>query len=51
MPAVSVPDSVLMIGDEAFQNCAELRVRTLGEGILRIGRDAFAGCPPIDPEA
>lgn len=44
MVTVHIPSSVQTIGDHAFENCESLCRVTGCEGLLRIGRRAFAGC-------
>ncbi len=41
---VTVPDSVTIIGDSAFLDCADLLSVTLPDGVTRIGKYAFSGC-------
>lgn len=38
---VKLPDSLRVIGDGAFRNCRKLEEATLGEGLERIGAEAF----------
>ena len=45
--ALSIPASCESIGVGAFHDCSELSKVTLREGLVRIGRIAFANCPMI----
>ena len=42
-----IPDSVVTIGDLAFQTCADLTNLTLGNGVTNIGKLGFAGCTSL----
>ncbi|MCM1438068.1 MAG: leucine-rich repeat domain-containing protein [Roseburia sp.] len=42
--AITIPDSVTSIGDDAFRNCNSLTSITIGNGVTSIGWDAFSGC-------
>ena len=42
--SVVIPDSVIIIGEWAFQNCTSLRSVTIGASVTSIGDSAFMGC-------
>ena len=44
LKSVSVPDSVLYIGDRAFHGCSSLEEVKLGQGVREIGSYAFYDC-------
>lgn len=45
MESISIPDTILSIGDYAFDYCENLTSVILNEGLLTIGAGAFEGCP------
>lgn len=53
---IVLPDGLLQIGEQAFQNCALTEV-TVPKTVLKTERESFSGCPritiydTIDPEA
>lgn len=42
--SIVIPDSVIEIGERAFYTCLQLEEVTMGNGVKKIGREAFAGC-------
>lgn len=45
---VSVPDSVVTIGNRVFQNCTSLKSVTIGNGVESIGLETFRGCTKLE---
>ena len=41
--SVVIPDSVIEIGERAFYTCLQLEEVTMGNGVKKIGQEAFAG--------
>lgn len=48
LTSVSIPDSVTVIGDEAFQKCSNLQSVTMGSNLTSIGAFAFADCSALN---
>ena len=44
---IVLPDSLTVIGEEAFANCASLAEILLPQGLLNIGKRAFANCQAL----
>lgn len=42
--SISIPDSVLSIGDRAFSDCESLSKVDLGQSLRSIGKEAFSDC-------
>ncbi len=42
--SIVIPDSVIEIEEHAFNGCAKLKTVTIGKGIKKIAKDAFAKC-------
>ena len=47
LKAVVFPDSVEVVGKDAFCNCARLEELRLGEGLKSIEEHAFKGCASL----
>ena len=45
--AYTVPNSVVSIGDGAFQNCSSLKDITIPNSVTHIGDDVFMGCSSL----
>lgn len=41
--SVVIPDSVIEIGERAFYTCLQLEEVTMGNGVKKIGQEAFVG--------
>ncbi len=41
---MTIPDSVVSLGDSAFAGCIRLTAATIGNGVTSIGTNAFSGC-------
>ena len=44
---ISIPGSVKVIGDYAFENCSNLTEITIPNGVINIGSGAFEGCTAL----
>lgn len=45
---IQLPDSILTIGNHAFENCDHVYSLTLGANLTSIGESAFAGCVMLE---
>ena len=45
--SITIPDSVVSIGDEAFDHCLELTSITIPDSVTSIGQDAFYNCTSL----
>lgn len=45
--SVTIPASVVKIGDNAFKNCAKLTKITIPKNVTAIGKNVFSGCKKI----
>ncbi len=43
-----IPETVSELGDYAFMNCSSLKSVSGGEGLIKVGEDAFDGTPFMD---
>lgn len=48
MESIVIPDSVEIIGDEAFYKCSYLKSVTLGKNLKKIGDNAFYYCQKLE---
>ena len=44
LTGIVIPNTISIIEDRSFQNCAGLTSISIGNGVTSIGRDAFYGC-------
>ena len=47
MISITIPDCITHIGDNAFEDCKELKNVTIGNGLTSIGWDAFRNCSEL----
>ncbi len=47
MTSITIPDSVVSIGNGAFDSCKALKTVTLQDGLTSIGSKAFYNCPEL----
>ena len=48
LTSITLPDSLVQIGDQAFGNCQTLTNVIIGNSITRIGNEAFFGCDALE---
>lgn len=48
LTAITLPESLYMIGDNAFASCTRLDEIVLGENVESIGEEAFMGCDALE---
>ncbi len=48
MESVTIPDSVKVIGTDAFSGCPALKNVTIGKGVEKIEKKAFLGCTALE---
>ena len=47
LSSVTIPDSVVTLGDRVFQSCSSLKSVTVGNGVERIGAETFRACTKL----
>lgn len=47
LTSVTMPDSITLIGEKAFQNCEVLTTVNFSQNLLTIEEDAFSGCDAV----
>ena len=47
LTTITIPDSVTVIGNEAFKDCTSLTDVTIGNSVTSIGKSAFYGCTSL----
>ena len=48
LKGIDLPDSIINIGQSAFENCTELETAVLPEGLQLISNSAFKGCTSLE---
>ena len=48
MTSVTIPNSLISIGSNAFEGCRDLTFLTIGSGVKTIGQKAFASCKALE---
>ena len=44
LPSINIPDSVIIIGERAFENCTSLTSITIPDSVINIGNEVFYNC-------
>lgn len=47
LESVSVPETILTLGDRCFRDCSSLKAIKLGKQTKKLGKDCFAGCSAL----
>ncbi len=48
MESISIPETIVSIGERAFADCNKLKSLSLGPSVIGIHHDAFRGCSSLD---